>query len=577
MANITDTQLASTTTPQGASLVGYRANAVGAVGRTELAKWQESHVVTPEDFGAVADGLLADGTVNATVNPDGSITGNGTDNTAALQAMFAALRPGMRVQLNGVYQFKDTLTAPAKIAKTGGGFNPLTGITIRGEDAYSSGFLYTGSDATKDLIKIGNGADSTYFPMGWTFQDFIIDSLKKMTAGAALHVIRGTFCKYDRVIMRGQYANINADKSGANVDFKLNHGYFLEGYFYSSIVRQDTHVGGTGVLVMGSTDGFGTELFIDGGHKIGGCNIGVHLAGGAGAVLIDNIDIIGSVVNNLLMDDALLPGHANNVWCGNRVSFDSIQDTPAAGDCILINDPNDYAQANFEGTWSATTSRGHSAIRIQRCGSNNFGYVKMVGCNFSNTDGSLIRIDTPVPQILIADCMLQVSNRYAIEKTYDDGGYRNVKVKDCLIKGCALGETTGNMEGVLSYWTPYVAGDNGSLPSQPSFTNPNYSRFIEVGKIGTYRMIYFEFLCTLPSSLGSASGTATFTLPYAADPLTKGYCVQGYANTSLGPLNGIIFGNQLRVLTGTGGATLKANEQIQVSGWYMALQTNQPN
>lgn len=556
-----------------ASLIGHRVNHNGTILtgsrlRTLYDKLSETRILTPEEFGAVGDVLGDPGQFTSTngVNPAP------TDDTAALQAMFSNVGPNVRVLLSKVYAFKATLVIPQ-----------VNYVTVEGLNEYTCGFLYTGTSTTIDLIQLGTGASDV---TGWNLRRFIIDSSISMTAGAALHVTRATFIDYDTVVLGGKSGVLQTIPPQTNAGQRLFNGLFAQGFQYCHMSKPDIAVKNTGIglcgydLGSGNFGSYGTNFTIYGGKRIGGCNVGVLIGGGVYQATLDEVDIIGNVTNNVRITQELY-AHTNALLLAKMCVLSAV----TTGDNVYINDPNAAGEnttgyLDFQGTRIAGGPL--NGINIVAAGNNNDDFIHLNGCHVTGFTGDAIRVGTNIPRIEIQNSVISGIVGAGIRLTFTSN-YRNVRVKNVSFRNVTT-PYVGNIEGLKCTWTPVATADTGTLPSQPAFS---WSEYIETGPLGfsvpgntnwVERVVHFTIKLIMPASVAGASGQLILTLPYAPDPTRKQCSVQGIGTTSLGPLYGLISGtNSMRILPLLGSSTIKANEEIEVSGWYFAADTGMPS
>jgi hypothetical protein len=554
----------------GAGQVGFKATPVGTVLRNIDAKIKETRVITPEDFGAVGD-VLGNFPATNNVNP------SPTDNATALAAMAAAVGPNVRVKFNAVYATSQPITFPQ-----------VNYVTLEGVNEYTCGILYIGASTTTDIIKIGDGTSEIN---GWNIRRLIIDSKTRMTAGAALHVKRAIFFDYENLVIHGQYGNLQTSPSQATSAQNLFNGFLQEGYLYCHMIQPDVFVRNTAIGLCGWDLGggnffsYGANFIIYGGKKIAGSGTGVLMGGGCYAVSLDDVDIIGNIQNNLRMSQELYP-HANGLLFCKQCTFDSIQVIAGAGANVLINDAGDsFTQPGllWDGTWCAT-GPAHGLV-IQNMGSTQYAFAHLVGCRLGNfgSSGTAIKIMTPTPVIDILNTKIFTSG-IGIDASGAGGSggnpFRNVRAKNVSMQG-VLTAYTGHIEGFLDTWTPTFGSDfGGTLATQPTI---QYAEYIDSGQLSygnssgatVERLVHFRISFTMPASVPGSVGQLTITLPWTA-AVREHLSIQGIGNTSLGTLYGIATGgNNLRILANAGGTTVKANEQMVVTGWYIANQNFQ--
>lgn len=563
----------------GAKIMGWRANNRGTVYpnstlMTVYDKLSITREITPEEFGAVGDVLGNPGQFSGTngVNP------SPTDDSLALQRMAANVGPNTRIRLSRVYATSQPIVFPN-----------VNWVSIEGEHEYTSGFLYTGTSTTVDILKIGDGSQEM---LGWRCSHFIIDSSTRMTAGAALHVTRGIFCTYDNLVFAGQYGILQTAPSQTTSTFHLWNGFYGQGYLSCQMPCPEVTVRNIGIALSGYDVGggnfysYGAGFFISGGKKIGGCQTGVLMGGGCFELLLDEVDVIGNISNNLRMSQELYP-HSNGILFCKQVKFDTVQAIAGAGASVLIDDPGDsFTQPAlmWNGTWVG--SGPAQGLYIKRMGTTTFAYAHIVGCRITNHQQGQIRVDSTTAQVLIEDTVVGSGNGAGINATNAGGAngtWRNVRAKNITFLAGASPKFTGNIEGLLCTWTPVFGTDSGgTMSTQPTI---NYAEYIDEGPLSAKfgsgdttpirRKISFNIGIVLPT-LGAGLGQVTMTLPWAANAARGNYGAQGVGPT-IGPVYGLgTGGNNMRILPYSGGSSAKSGENINLSGWYFADDNGQP-
>jgi uncharacterized cupin superfamily protein len=326
----------------GAALVGSTTGDTGAVLRTMAARVGEQYIV-PEDFGAT--GVESD------------------DQTTYINLWLTAIGAGAVGRLNPRdYRFTSALTLPLQNKRT-----------IIGDNSYKSRLLYNGVSTNLDLLTLGDGSAET---RGWVLRDFAIDSLVQMTGGYALRLKRTIFMDYDGVILTGQY-----DSTGVNATMKLYNGVYFEGFYYSTLKRSDIACRNVGISASGN-GGYGAQLEIIGGTKIGGCGTGILIGGQAGGILIDDIDVIACVLDGLRVDTTLVATGNNQIFIGSKATFDS-----NGRDGIRLNDAlAGFQYLQLDGTWSASnTGQGVNVINWGNGGSQ---AINITGAKLTNNSGN---------------------------------------------------------------------------------------------------------------------------------------------------------------------------------------------
>ncbi|MEN2472345.1 glycosyl hydrolase family 28-related protein [Burkholderia sp. GS2Y] len=231
---------------------GYTSSATGAVAQTLQSKLQDTFSL--KDFGAKGDGV--------------------TNDDVAITNWLAALQTGMCGYIpSGIYVFTTRKIAPL-----------LNNISIRGDGARSSVFLYAGTDAATDLFTVGDGVLSM---TGWSFTGFRIDSSTVMTSGAALRIRR----------MQNGSNLFDVDAGLLSGNRNLWDGIWLDNvnickYTYGNISTQNE-----GLKMNGSsTNDEGSDIYLD-DLVISYCGVGYHVGGGQGGVYFGKTLAFGNGTN----------------------------------------------------------------------------------------------------------------------------------------------------------------------------------------------------------------------------------------------------------------------------------------
>jgi hypothetical protein len=325
---------------------------------------------------------------------DYGVAPNAADNTAALQAFFAALQasPGAfkGVLPSGTLYFTAPLTISSK-----------NNWSLEGSGISATLLVYKGANATVDLIHIASCAD-------FAMSGFVVDSQTVMTAGSGLHLEMCGSCWFSQLKVAGQSGTWHTGSDG-NLHYNLWNGIWFDKtgiaaltYFELAAQNDACRVNG----VVGSGAGNKADLFLSFG-KIMGSRAGVHVGGAYGGLCIDDTDIIANW-NNCVIDQALAAEGNREIFFGDHAIFDSsgVVGSPttvgavnpgggAIGNNIWVNDANGGILV-IRG-WVVTSYNGGHGVHIAA-----WGYAARVdGCMIATTAGDGIRIDTPGPFVIV--------------------------------------------------------------------------------------------------------------------------------------------------------------------------------
>ncbi|WP_186082803.1 hypothetical protein [Burkholderia gladioli] len=363
----------------GAGLVAYQAAPAGSVARTLQQKMGDH--LNLRDFGAKCNG---------TFNDD-----------AALTSALAVLAPGVVLELPaGTCTFTTAKVAPL-----------VSGAGIVGAGAGQTTLMYTGASTTADLLKIGNGTASL---SGWTLKGFSIQSSTKMTAGAALHVMRmqnGT-----------RIDDVNAGTFGATTN-NLWNGLWLDNVNVIKVTNSNVSVSNEGLMMNGSaTTDEGSDVFLD-NIAITFSKVGFHVGGGQGGVYFGKTLTYGNGVNYQIDSTIAARGNREIFMSESCVSDGSssygvwINDPRAGSAPIVMNGA--YGSAGLIGPVS-----GVPEIYVQSWPN---GRISMGPGQTYNATGDGIKVDDASAEIAIDPARYIVYNGgYAINATTTTYGVSNL-------------------------------------------------------------------------------------------------------------------------------------------------------
>ena len=419
--------------PRPTSLA-YTYPLAGAVARTIPAKVGELNV-TPEDFGATGV--------------------EGDDQSAALALFTARMGPGVVGRLGRrTYRFSSPLVMP--VGNNG---------TVQGENRYDSRLLYVGDNAGIDLLTLGATDRET---RGWALKNFMVDSLTSMTAGYAVRTVKTIFCEYD-MPLTGFYGP-GGDGLRDYTGVKLWNGYYFEGFLYNHLHNIDIKVRNDGVSARGFSTGYNAQLIMNSGQKIAAGRTGLHLGGGCGGVLLDEVDIIGCGQDNILIDTSLTAQGNNQIFFGPQASLDQ-----AGRDNLRVDDSlGGFQSLQIESTWSASALG--CGIHIINWGNpSSPGSAQIRGGRITNNQSHGVWVETNTPFITMLGGIVDGNVGRGVYSTIGGGvtkPFCNFRVADVTCRN----NTGGNWEGLINGWpdTTYrrdrTAGTTSTATPTTDFT-----------------------------------------------------------------------------------------------------------
>lgn len=338
---------------------------------------------------------------------DYGVVPNVGDSTAALQAFFAALKPGtIGVLPAGTIHFNQ----PISIANMGA-------WTLEGQGAGTTTLLYSGANTTNDILTISG---CSYF----TVRDFWLDSATPMTAGSGMHICQCSHGFMNDLLIASQNGQTHVGSDG-NLHMNLWHGIWFDqidditlSVFHAQAQQDAVRVNGT------AGPGQKADLSLIGG-QIGAAAIGLHCGGGFGGLYVDDTGIIGCW-QNVVVDQALVAEGHRELFFGTNVMMDSsgITGTPTAPgavpvpgqdpDVLYLNDP-DGGFIQVKG-WvaSAVFGGGGHCVRVHQW----VGEVNLDGAIIFQATYDGIRVDTAVPIVLVSPSTQIINcNQYGVNAT----------------------------------------------------------------------------------------------------------------------------------------------------------------
>lgn len=202
------------------------------------------------------------------------------------------------------------------------------------------------SSATGTCLDIGDGTSEI---RNIDISDITLWSSVTKTAGA---IIRA------RKLVRSNLINL---RIGTPEDFNTDGNRLYDGITINEFDNVRIEGGycltsNNGITAYGNAaQTFGAELFLDGGLRVlRQGNYGIHIAGGAGGIKIDAVDV-ALCQYGLYVSDTIGLARNREIFIGPRASFDSCTTGNGRGVWFAANS---IEVAEFVGTWSATNKVG---------------------------------------------------------------------------------------------------------------------------------------------------------------------------------------------------------------------------
>jgi hypothetical protein len=288
---------------------------------------------------------------------------NGTvDDTAALQAQLNTGRLILPSPASAAVPAKCVFTQPLVAPSVN------TGV-IAGDGPYSTMLVYGGSSTTGDLLQIGDGVQGL---VNWNLSNFRIVSRTRMTSGNAIHIRGLGRSNMENVIIDGQ--------DGTH--------FFWDGVWFDGVDNVDWRgfqawAQNEAIKVNGSTLGMANLKLHQG--KIGNAAVAVHIGGGFGGFVCDEVDI-GVNGTNIVIDNALDAQPNREIFIGPNCW----SDLTTAGDGIYVNDPLVNGGTLAIQGWVASANR--NGIHIVKWP---YGLVSVSGPTVFNNRLAGIKVDDP--------------------------------------------------------------------------------------------------------------------------------------------------------------------------------------
>lgn len=318
-ANTTD--LAGTSSGQGAAAIGYKLTGTGTVARTVANKFTDVRSVT--DYGVKCDGS--------------------TNDYSGFIAAYNDVPAGALLTVpSGTCMFG---TAPVFGTKR---------VSWRGAGGRQTIWRYNGASTTTDVFTFGTSAGELN---GVRIEGIGFASSTSMTAGAGVHIYNLT-----RSALRDLYFD-HQDGDG-----NFYHAVWFDGVDFATLDVFQARAKQDAVRVNGN--GPKADLFLTNG-KIASSMVGLHIGGNFGGFQIDKTDIINNATN-VLIDKTIVASNNRETFFGPGTMIDTADTTRTAttynGIGVDIQDTGGFIF--FDGTWNAT------AGTLVRIGSAYAGTVK---------------------------------------------------------------------------------------------------------------------------------------------------------------------------------------------------------
>lgn len=479
----------ATTTP-GSKLLKFLGSLLGTGGVDRTLHDKLSEQVSVKDFGAKGDGV--------------------TDDTAAIQNWINYVTANQSTgRLNaGNYKITSTLVFP--VTNT---------FKIVGDGYGSTSITWAGILSPSAIIQIGDG---TAFVYNVDMSGFAIYSSVKLTSGAAIKAN----CLYN-----SRLHDIMIYSGTTGIAQTLWDGFWFNGtnqVFIHNCIATSCQNDGlivNGVRMAGGINAY-TNLYVHNSFFDYNLRYGIHCAGDFGSLFVDMTETMGNVISNVCVDNERASYMNREIVVGANGINDGIR---VSKYCYLINDSlANYSSISISsGYIGNATSHG---IYIQHWTNSQvlFGSGRILNCV-----GDGVHISDSTTRVALGGGLSIDSNQGWDVNA--DVSTSNVQIQ-CQFAYNQTGDIASGLGNWVTTFTPTISSDTGSLGSGASATFVYNQRGKSV-----------EFRAALSiSTVGTASGSLTLTLPFAA----KGTQVcSGRANNVTGKqLQATIAGSQLRIL-----------------------------
>lgn len=351
---------------------------VAPSGALALRQNQNLFFFTPEDYGATGDGV--------------------TDDTAAIKRAINARRAA-----GGVLKFARKNYIFSEPLVDYGDYMSWVGDGVA---------LVWNGGTTGDLVTWGLPGVELRFPY---ISGIKIGTKKNMTSGWM-------------AVMNAHARGIVNDLTIQGIDGSSLYGgrpydgLYVNGYSYTKLVNLE--IGGVvgsrvGMGIRGIPGGAQAGLWINGGSRIGGFDIGVQIGGGNGGVYWNDTDIIGHRTVCVLQNNAYEAQNNREVFWSGTVSIDA----GGTDGCYVIDQNLGTCLVVFDGTWICS-GQGTLSGPGPAAGFGGGLYLKRGpdtriiadGVYLHNHGGDAIRCDEPDSEFIVSGMILN-NKGYGINRT----------------------------------------------------------------------------------------------------------------------------------------------------------------
>lgn len=446
-----------------------------------------------------------------------------TSDTAAVQNWVTYLYTNSRVGTVSTGQYKLTAPITAPAANFWG---------WKGVGKYKSAFFYAGASTTANIFDFGGTSTDS---RGVTFSDFTVFSFVTMTGGTTFKLTNFTDPAIDDVTFGGELYAKNTW-----------HGVWFNGVHEGKLTRFDIMGLGDGIIVNAGNLGnsSNSDLYLNTGFSNLNGGAGIRQAGGFGGLNIDQVQLLGNVAGQLIVDNSISTASNRETILGTNFVADGVLSTQ---DNIVLNSPNS-SSANLisTGTIGSGTRYGINVISWPS------GYVNIAAGRIFNNQSDGVHMTDGTVTLICGSTSIDTNGGLGI--------YSSVANANAYLTCPLLNNTAGGIATTLGGWkstfTPVLTAGSGT------FTTASASmRYNVIGKTVNFRAIINI------TTNGTAAGNATITLPVAAaNPMV----VTGRANTSGKALQGYISVSTLNILNYDNSYPGANGESMIVSGTYEA-------
>lgn len=468
--------------------------------------------------------VAAFGTGGPDVRQFGAKGDGATDDTVAVQRWVDYLSASGKVGSVSDGQYKLTSTITAAQANSWG---------FRGSGEYKSAFFYAGSNLSANIFDFGGtGSDSR----GASFQNFSVFSFVTMRGGTAFKLTNFTEAVID-----------NASFGGELYAKNTWNGVWFNGAHEIKMTRFDVQGQHDGIIVNAGSLGnsSNSDLYLNTGHSNNNGGAGIRQAGGFGGLNVDQVQVLGNVGGQLVIDNSVSKATNRETILGPNFVADGVLTTQ---DNIILNSPNSSsANLIFSGTIGSATRYGINVISWPN------SYLNISAGRVFNNQGDGIHLAD-------GTVTLVCGSGASIDKNDGMGVYSSVSNANAYISCPIFANTSGNIAPTLGGWqsySPTLTAASGSYGTATASV-----RYTVSGKTVSYRAVV-----TITAN-GSAAGSVNITLPLATTVPSVGY--GRAANISGKMLQGYISGSTLSIYNYDGSYPGSDGENLVVSGTYEA-------